>query len=98
MDKRAIIEVLRRHVPELKAAGVIHLRLFGSVARGEQTVSSDVDLMAEFDPAQRRTLLNMVRVENFLSDLLGARVDLSIANALREPVKSRAVQEAILAF
>jgi len=98
MDKGAIIEKLQRHEPELKAAGVLHLRLFGSVARGEETGSSDVDLMADFDPAKRRTLLTMVRVENMLSDLLGAQVDLSIANALREPVKSRAFKEAVLAF
>jgi len=98
MDKGAIIATLRRHEPELRAAGVVHLRLFGSVARGDQTGSSDVDLLAEFDPANRRTLVSMVRVENMLCDLLGAQVDLSIANALRDPVKSRALQEAVLAF
>ena len=98
MDKRAVIEKLRRHESELKAAGVLHVRLFGSVARGDQTGSSDVDLMAEFDPAKRRTLVSMARLENMLSDLLGAQVDLAVADALREPIKSSAEQEAVLAF
>ena len=49
MDKRAVIETLRRHEPELRAAGIVHLRLFGSVARGEESAQSDVDLMAELD-------------------------------------------------
>jgi predicted nucleotidyltransferase len=98
MDKRAVIEKLRRHESELKAAGVVHVRLFGSVARGDQTGNSDVDLMADFDPAKRCTLVSMARLENMLSDLLGAPVDLAVANALRDPIKKRAEQEAVLAF
>jgi predicted nucleotidyltransferase len=98
MDKLAVIEKLRRHEAELKAAGVVHLRLFGSVARGEQTEASDVDLMADFDPRQRRTLVSLARIQNMLSDLLGAQVDLSVSSTLREPVKNRAQREAILAF
>jgi hypothetical protein len=35
MDKRLVISKLREHRDELTAAGIIHLRLFGSVARGE---------------------------------------------------------------
>ena len=46
MDKDRIIVILRDHAPELKAAGLVHLRVFGSVARGEASPQSDVDLMA----------------------------------------------------
>jgi len=98
MDRGAVIETLRKHEPELKAAGVVHLRLFGSVARGEQTAGSDIDLMADLDCAQRRTLVSMARLENMLSDLLDAQVDLAIASSMREPVKTRAEREAVLAF
>ena len=98
MDRRAVIETLRQHEAELKAAGVLHLRLFGSVARGDQTEVSDVDLMADVDPKQRRTLVTLARLQNMLNDLLGTQVDLSLSNALREPIKSRAQREAVLAF
>jgi uncharacterized protein len=98
MDKNFVIQTLRRHEPELRAAGIAHLRLFGSVARGDNTVESDVDLIAEFDPSARRTLVSMARLENRLSDLLGVRVDLSPMYAMREPVRERAVREAIHAF
>jgi len=98
MDKRAVIETLRRHEAELKAAGVVHLRLFGSVARGDQTADSDIDLMADFDPSQRRTLVGLVRIQNRLSDLLGAPVDLTLSHTLREPMRNRAQNEAVLAF
>jgi predicted nucleotidyltransferase len=47
MDKGSVIETLRLHEPELRAAGIVHLRLFGSVARGEASPESDVDLMAD---------------------------------------------------
>lgn len=98
MDRSSVIETLRRHESELKAAGVVHLRLFGSVARGDHSANSDVDLMADFDPAQRCTLVTLARLQNRLSDLLGAKVDISLANAMREPVKTRVQREAVLAF
>lgn len=98
MDKALVIRTLRQHEPELKAAGIAHLLLFGSVARGDNSAWSDVDLMAEFDPSKRRTLISMTRLENRLSDLLGARVDLSPAQAMREPVRTRALSEAVHAF
>lgn len=98
MDSRLVIETLRRHEPELKAAGLLHVRLFGSMARGDQRENSDVDLIADFDPARRCTLVTMARLENMLTDLLGMRVDLTLASALREPIRSRAQREAVLAF
>jgi predicted nucleotidyltransferase len=98
MDKTEVLQTLRRHEPELKAAGVVHLRLFGSVARGENSAQSDVDLMAEFDSAKRLTLVTMAHLENRLSDLLGAKVDLAPFDSMRETVRTRALREAVHAF
>ena len=98
MDQASILEVLRTHEPELKAAGVVHLRLFGSVARGESSVHSDVDLMAELDRSKHPTLLTLVHLENRLSDLLGVKADLALTDAMKEAVRLRASREAILAF
>jgi len=47
MDKRHVISKLREQRDELTAAGIVHLRVFGSVARGEANDLSDVDLIAE---------------------------------------------------
>ena len=93
-----MLERLRQHEPELKAAGIVHLRLHGSVARGEATDESDVDLIADLDPAKPLSLLDMVGLENRLSDLLGIHVDLSPAHTLKAPVAARATDEAVLAF
>ncbi len=96
MDKTLVIAKLREHKPELRAAGIVRLSLFGSVARGE--TGNDVDLMAEFDSSKQSSLLDMVGLEDRLSDILGAPVDLAPARALKDGIRERATQEAILAF
>jgi predicted nucleotidyltransferase len=98
MNREQVIETLRAHEPELRAAGILHLRLHGSVARGDATAASDIDLIAEMDTSKRLTLLDMVGLENRLSDLLGVHVDLSPAHVLKEAVQTRAAHEAVLAF
>ena len=98
MDKESILSILQRHAPELQAAGLLHLRLFGSVARGQATAKSDVDLMADFDPSKQMTLVTLGSLENRLSTLLGTTVDLSSADWMKEPVRKQALQEAVIAF
>jgi hypothetical protein len=98
MDKHYVIRTLRAHEPELKAAGIVHLRVFGSVARDEGSAFSDVDLMAEFDKSKRFTLVKIGRLQSRLTDLLVVPVELSSPERMREPVRSKALREAVLAF
>src|ERR1035441_6321117 len=99
MDKSTIIAKLREHESELKAPGIQHLFLHGSCARGTAIREvSDVDVIAEFASGRRLSLLDMVVIENRLADMLGARVDLSPAKGLKEPVAAKAAREAVLAF
>jgi hypothetical protein len=75
------------------------LFLHGSYARATTVrEASDVDIIAEFDPSRRLSLLDMVAIENQLTDMLGIRVDLSPAKSLKDPVAARASREAVLAF
>ena len=98
MNKEEVISKLRAHEPELKAAGIVSLAVFGSVARGDSSPESDVDLLADFDHTKRYTLLTLGRLESQLADLLGAKVDLSSPEWLKESVKNQVLREAILAF
>ena len=82
----------------MKAAGIVRLSLFGSVARGDASSESDVDLMAEFDPGKQFSILDIVGLENRLTDILGVPVDLTSATAMKDRVRERATREAVLAF
>ena len=93
-----MIKTLRDNAPELQAAGIVHLRLHGSVARGQQTLASDVDLIADFDSGRRFSLIDMVHLQGRLENLLGVPVDLSPARMLKDQVRERAEREAVLAF
>lgn len=99
MDRDRIIATLRAHEPELKAAGVVRLRIFGSVARGEHGTDSDLDILVDFaDTSGGVSLLELVRLENRLSDLLGIHVDLVQGKSLKSRVRRNVEREAILAF
>ena len=45
MDKAGILIILREHEPKVRAAGLLHIRLFGSVARGDNAPQSDINLL-----------------------------------------------------
>lgn len=77
-----VIACLRAHAAELRATGVRHLSLFGSVARGEAGPDSDIDLAVEVDRDKHITLIDLARLEVRLGDLLGRKVDL-----LPEPIQ-----------
>ncbi|MCX6595282.1 MAG: nucleotidyltransferase domain-containing protein [Acidobacteria bacterium] len=94
-----IIAALREHEAELRSAGVQHLSLFGSWARGTAVpLTSDIDLVADFDTEREYSLLDRVRLENQLADMLGAKVDLVPVRALKDGIREHVVREAVSAF
>ena len=72
--------------------GARDVRVFGSVARGEERPDSDVDLLVTLEPG--RTLLDLAGLELDLEALLGRPVDVVTADGLREPVRASALREA----
>ena len=98
MNRDEVISKLRAHEAELKAAGIVRLSVFGSVARGENSEYSDVDLLADFDKTRHYTLLTMGRLESHLADLLGTKVDLSSPEWLKDSVSDQVQREAVVAF
>lgn len=99
MDKSTIIAKLREYEGELRAAGIRHLLLHGSYARGTAIRDlSDVDVIADFDRVRKLSLLGRVHLENRLTDILGIKADLADRNMLRPEVLERAQRESILVF
>ncbi len=84
--------ILRQHIPTLRERyGVESLGLFGSYLRGDADADSDLDLLVRF--RQTPGLLRFVELENHLSDLLGVRVDLVMAEALKPNIGQRVLAE-----
>jgi predicted nucleotidyltransferase len=82
-----VIGILRANEAELRRAGIRHLSVFGSVARGDAEANSDVDLAAELDPDARIGLFALSALERRLVELVGRPVDL-----LPEPVEKPRLQ------
>ena len=85
-------ELLRQQLPLLEERyGVASLGLFGSYVRREAGPGSDLDVLVRF----RRTpgLIRFIELENYLSDLLGVRVDLVMAEALKPDIGKRVLAE-----
>lgn len=99
MDRSTIVALLREHEGELKAAGIEHLSLHGSYARGTPTGdASDVDVIADFDRSKKLSLIGRVHLENRLTDILGVKADLADRVMLRQEVLERAQRESVLVF
>jgi uncharacterized protein len=98
MNRDEIISRLRGCEAELRAKGVAHAALFGSIARGEQKPGSDIDIMVEIAPDANIGLYQYVGIVNFLEDLFPARVDVANREGLKPLVRPSAERDAIYAF
>ena len=90
-----IVRQRRRELVEVAAAhGVSNLRVFGSVARGQDRTDSDVDLLADLPPSLG--LLGLGRLQEELESVLGGvRIDLVPAPDLKPDVRDRVENEAV---
>ena len=97
-SKSPVAARLREHRAEIQAAasaaGAGNVRVFGSVARGEDTPESDVDLLVDF-PAAERGLFPLLRLAAEIEDLVGRPVDVAAVEVMAETVRERALAEAI---
>lgn len=89
-----IKKILKEHKKELRERYFIkNLSVFGSYVRGEQTPESDIDILVEFE--KPITLIQFIKLENYLSKLLGLKVDLVIKKSLKPYIKKQILKEAI---
>ncbi|MEZ2231923.1 nucleotidyltransferase family protein, partial [Microcoleus sp.] len=83
-----ILAVALRH-------GAFNVRVFGSVARGEETESSDIDLLVDYD-LQKISPWFPVRLIRDLEDLLSRKVDVVTEKGLKDRIRDRVLQDCIL--
>ncbi|MEP7308043.1 MAG: nucleotidyltransferase domain-containing protein [Acidobacteriota bacterium] len=78
--------------------GARHLDVFGSVARGEATAFSDVDLVVTFDEGHAPSLIDLARLKHRLCELPGTDVDVAVEPITAERLRARIAQELVRAF
>jgi uncharacterized protein len=89
---------LRRHRRRLLGAarerGVRRVRVFGSLARGEETPGSDIDLLVDLEPG--RTQLDLAAFRRDAQGILGLTVDVATPDMLKERIRAEVETEAAL--
>ncbi len=84
----------REEILQLAAQhGAYNIRIFGSVARGEDREDSDIDFLVDMD--SDRNLLDRIALMQDLEDLLGRKVDVATVKGLREYFRERILNQAI---
>jgi uncharacterized protein len=85
---------IAEHKTELQAKyKVSEIDVFGSYVRKEQTKKSDVDILVSF--SETIDLFTFVELENYLSDMLGVKVDLVMKDSLKPRLRERILNEAV---
>ncbi len=98
MDRASIIGILRNHQQELRDLGLLRVALFGSFANGNAGINSDIDLLSALDKNKDLSLLDVIHIENYLSDLLGRRVDLVDEGSLDPRLRTTVQKTLVNAF
>jgi predicted nucleotidyltransferase len=93
MDLKTISAILKHHQANLHQRGVRSLAVFGSLARGEETSASDIDVLVEFD--RPVGLFEFIRLKLYLEELTSKPVDLVTPDALRPSMRTEILNEAV---
>ena len=89
-------DMLVHHRDNLRAIGqrygALRIRVFGSTARGTASTSSDLDLLADFEPG--RSLLDLIGLKQDLEDLLNCKVDILTEDSLSPYLRDQILRDA----
>jgi len=91
-----IKSIIKKHLKEIQEKyKVKDIGIFGSYVRGEANIESDIDILVEFYPHASISLIDFIELENYLTDLLGVKVDLVEKSALKPRIGKRILEEVV---
>jgi uncharacterized protein len=95
MRRERILTLLANSHDIKRRFSVKSLYLFGSIARGEDQESSDVDLLVEYEPGAHVGMFQFVRLRRELSEILRCEVDLATRDSLHKELRDDILKEAV---
>ena len=98
MKRDEALQKLKEAEADLRAQGVAHAALFGSVARGENRPDSDIDILVEIAPEIRMSLFQYVGIVQYIEGLFPGPVDVANREGLKPLVRPSAERDAVYAF
>ena len=92
------LEVLRTHEGDLRRLGVMHAAVFGSVARGEASADSDIDVLVELDAARPIGIFEYARLKLYIGELFDGTGDVVNRRTLKPLLRGNILRDAVDAF
>jgi len=92
-----IISYLKQNMALLNERfGVTRIGIFGSFARGEQSVTSDIDMVVEIEKA-RKNIHSFLKLKRFLEQEMAREIDLGFENSIKPAIKEKVIKQIIYA-
>jgi uncharacterized protein len=94
MKKKQLIQSQREKILSIsRKYGVKSIKIFGSVARGEENALSDLDFLVNLEPG--RSLFDLGGLQVDLEESLNCNVDVVTENGLRDRIRDNVMREAV---
>jgi hypothetical protein len=93
-----VLETLRAHESELRLLGVSHAAVFGSLARGEASADSDIDVLVELDEDRPMGIFEYARLKLHINEILDGAGDVVNRRTLKPLLRDNILRDAIHAF
>jgi predicted nucleotidyltransferase len=92
------VAILRRYESALRARGIRHAAVFGSVGRGNNRPDSDLDILVEFEPEDNGSINDYVRLKEYIAGMFDRPVDVVDRDALKPHLRAPSVCDAVYVF
>jgi uncharacterized protein len=98
MNTHDALATLRRYEADLRARGIRHAGVFGSVARGDNRSDSDLDIIIDIEPTAHVTLFDYVGLKEYIAGLFEGAVDVVSRESLKPHIRPAVTADTIYAF